>query len=270
MFIDVCKHAFFLGHGVEYFLRKAIDQLYHRYGVYEGSKRYPTFVEMEKVLVKEYVKGREMLWMSSAKRAVASLTFTGILREVLNVPENDDLAKLLQSNVVIEMDNLASLEKTFMAEALILWLYHFQKSCGVSESLKHVTVLEEAHHVLSALKERAEGEETVIETTLRMVREFGEGLIVVDQEPSKLSNSVLANTSTKVCFNLGAGRDLSVISEALNLKPEERRYVDLLNVGEAVVKCKLRFSNQLHVRVPLVDLYQTSKSGKGMEGNIVP
>lgn len=72
IFIDVCKHAFFLGHGVEYFMRKAIDSLYQKYHIYEGGTVYPTFVEMERMLVKEYVKGREMLWMSSAKRAVAS------------------------------------------------------------------------------------------------------------------------------------------------------------------------------------------------------
>ena len=33
MLIDVMKHAFFVGHGVEYFLRKDIDNLYKMYGV---------------------------------------------------------------------------------------------------------------------------------------------------------------------------------------------------------------------------------------------
>ena len=39
LFIDICKHAFFLGHGVEYFMRKAIDELYGRYQVYDGGTR---------------------------------------------------------------------------------------------------------------------------------------------------------------------------------------------------------------------------------------
>ena len=254
MLIDVIKHAYFIGHGVEYFLRKGIDQLYEQFGVYRGSKRYPTFIELEKVLVKEYVKGREMLWMSSAKRAIASLTFKGILREVLNVQENRNLDKLLEENVIIEMDNLATLEKTFMAESLILWLYHFKKSQGKSNKLNHVTVLEEAHHVLSARKERAEGEETVIETTLRMIREFGEGVIVIDQEPSKLSQSVIANTSTKICFNLGGGNDIAVMSRSMNLKSDEERYIDKLRIGEAIVKCKYRFNEPVLLRVPLVEL----------------
>lgn len=250
IFIDVCKHAFFLGHGVEYFMRKAIDSLYRQYRIYEGSTVYPTFVEMEKMLVKEYVKGREMLWMSSAKRAVASLTFKGILREVLNVSSNGSMQELLQQNVIIEMDNLASLERTFLIEAMMLWFYHYKKNLGRSPTINHLTLLEEAHHVLSERKERAEGEETVIEMSLRMVREFGEGLIVVDQQPSKLSQSVLANTATKICFNLGSGKDIQIMGSAMNLTYEEQRHIDKLKIGEAIVKSKTRFHQPIQVRVP--------------------
>lgn len=260
MLIDVCKHAFFLGHGVEYLMRKGIDQLYRRYRVYEGSKQYPTFVELEQLLVKEYVRGREMLWMSSAKRAVASLTFKGILRETLNVHENATIQDLLSQNVVIEMDNLATLEKTFMVESLMLWLYYYKKSRGRTSKLDHVTVIEEAHHVLSARKERAEGEETIIESTLRMIREFGEGVVVIDQEPSKLSESVIANTNTKVCFNLGSGKDIAVMAGAMNLTAQEQRYIDKLRIGEAIVKSKTRFSNPLMVRVPHVKLRRDRES----------
>ena len=252
IFIDVCKHAFFLGHGVEYFMRKAIDNLYRRYRIYEGGKIYPTFVEMEKLLVKEYVKGREMLWMSSAKRAVASLTFEGILRDVLNVSNNGSMQELLKQNVIIEMDNLASLERTFLIEAMMLWFYHYKKGLGRKTKLDHLTLLEEAHHVLSERKERAEGEETVIEMSLRMVREFGEGLIVVDQQPSKLSQSVLANTATKICFNLGSGRDIQIMGSAMNLTPEEVRHIDKLKIGEAIVKSKTRFHQPIQLRVPFV------------------
>lgn len=259
MFIDVCKHAFFLGHGVEYFLRKAIDELYGRFGVYEGSKRYPTFVDLEKVLVKEYVKGREMLWMSSAKRAVASLTFKGILRDVLNVHENADLSKLTKENIIFEMDNLASLERTFMAEALLLWLYHYKKSLGRAEKLNGVILIEEAHHILSGRKERSDGEETIVESSLRMIREFGEGVIIVDQEPSKLSQSAIANTSTKVCFNLGSFNDVKVMSGAMNLKSGEERYIDKLPIGSCITKLKNRFSEPVLVRVPHIRMKNVEK-----------
>jgi len=118
MLIDVIKHAFFVAHGVEYFFRKGIDHLYERYGIYQGNEDFPTFLELEKLMQREFVRGREMLWMSSAKRVLASLTFSGLLGDVLNVRKQDSIEELLKQQVVFEMDNLATIEKIFFVESL--------------------------------------------------------------------------------------------------------------------------------------------------------
>ena len=254
MLIDVIKHAFFVAHGVEYFFRKGIDYLYEQYGIYEGKQEYPTFADLEKTLQKEFVRGREMLWMSSAKRTLASLTFSGLLGETLNVRTQDSIGDLLNQNVIIEMDNLATIEKIFFVESLLLWIYHYRKSQAKREHFNHAIVIEEAHHVLSSFKEYKSGEETIIETIIRMIREFGESVIVVDQEPSKISNSILANTNCKICFNLGNGRDIRTIAKCLNLTGEQERFIDKLKVGHAIVKMKERFTEPIHVRFPLVPI----------------
>ena len=261
--IDVIKHAFFVAHGVEYFFRKGIDHLYERYGIYEGKKDFPTFADLEKLLQKEFVRGREMLWMSSAKRVLASLTFSGLLGEVLNVKQQQSIEDLLSENVVIEMDNLATIEKIFFVEALLLWIYNFRKQEGKREKFKHAIVIEEAHHILSQKKEWEFGEETIIETIIRMIREFGESVIVIDQEPSKISNSILANTNTKICFTLGNGRDIKTIGSAMNLKLEEFRFIDKLKVGHAIVKIKERFDVPIHVRFPKVPIDKSMGSPVG-------
>jgi len=49
------------------------------------------------------------------------------------------------------------------------------------------------------------------------IRDFGEAIIAADQEPSKISDSLKANTYTKITSCLGNGRDLSNISDAMNL-----------------------------------------------------
>jgi len=253
LLVDVIKHSFFVAHGPEYFLRKGIDELYERFKVYEGSETYPTFSDLEKVLRKEYVKGREMLWMSSTKRVLAALTFSGLLGEVLDVRIQPQIEKFLGDQVVFELDNLASLEKTFFVEALLLWLYHYRKTEG-AYGFRHVVVIEEAHHVLSAKKERLVGEEPIIESFVRMIREFGEGVVAIDQEPSKLSKSILANTGCKVCFGLGSGEDMLIMGRAMNLGGEAVGWLDQLRVGGAVVKVFGRFSESIYVRFPLVKI----------------
>ncbi|MCK5125548.1 MAG: ATP-binding protein [candidate division Zixibacteria bacterium] len=254
MLIDVIKSAFFGSHGVEYFLRKGINHLYEQYGIYEGKKEYPAFADLEKVMQKEYVRGREMLWMSTVKRMLASLTYPSLLGETFDVRTQQPLENLLHKKVVFEMDNLSTVEKIFFVESFLLWIYHYRKSEGKREDFKHAIIIEEGHHILSGKDETAQGEENIIETIIRMIREFGESVIVIDQEPSKISNSILANTSCKVCFNLGNGKDIETISRAMSLTVEERESIDRLKIGHAIVKMKERFSEPIHVRFPLVPI----------------
>ena len=111
-------------------------------------------------------------------------------------------------------------------------------------------LIEEGHHVLSHHKENVEGAETIMETSLHQIREFGEAVIVIDQEPTKLSNSIKANTYTKIVFNLGNGKDIHDISRCSELTDEERKYIDWLQVGKAIVSLKGWVRVPLHVAFP--------------------
>ena len=79
-----------------------------------------------------------------------------------------------------------------------------------------------------------------METCLRQIREFGEAVIVIDQEPSKLSNSIKANTNTKICFNLGNGDDIEDVVRCMGIEDEDRDAIGRLRVGEALVAVKGR------------------------------
>jgi DNA helicase HerA-like ATPase len=151
------------------------------------------------------------------------------------------------------MDNLATIEKTFFVEALLLWIFEYRKLEDKRETFKHCIVIEEAHHIVSKKKERTAGEETVIETILRMIREFGESVIVIDQEPQKVSDSILANTNCKICFTLGNGKDVSTIGKAMNLSIEENGMIDKLKTGHAIIKNK-RFDEPIHVKFPHIKI----------------
>jgi type IV secretory pathway VirB4 component len=262
MLIDIMKHAFFVGHGVEYFFRKGIDHLYLQFGIYSGKKYYPTFVDLEKSLQNEYVRGREMLWMSAVKRVLAVLTFSGLLGQTLNVRSHKNIEDLLSQNVIIEMDNLASVEKIFFIESFMLWLYEFRKLEGKREKFKHAVVIEEAHQILSGAKEIKFGEETIIESVIRMVREFGQSVIVIDQEPTKLSRSIIANTNCKICLNLGNGDDIQDIGRSMSLEKDQIQNIDRLKVGHAIVKMKERFIEPIHIKIPHVKLIKGKKLKK--------
>ncbi len=154
------------------------------------------------------------LWQASALRVLESLCFRHGLGPVVN-SQSWQYHDLLTQPVILELDSLSDSDKVFFTEAMILWLYELRKNEQARETFKHALIIEEAHHVLSEKKERSEGVETIMETCLRQIREFGEAVIVLDQEPSKLSNSIKANTHTKITFSLGANKDMTDTSGEL-------------------------------------------------------
>ena len=252
--VDVAKHAFFLGEGVEYLFRHGIDYVYQQRGIYDQPNGYPLFSDVKDFVSKQQLKGRMSLWKASTMRALASLTFPRGLGISLEHSGQTDARHLLNTNIVMELDAMSNSDKIFFTEALVLWIYEYRKNEGKRERFKHAIVIEEGHHILSGAKERREGQETIIETSLRQIREFGESVIVIDQEPSKLSDSIKANTFCKVTFNLGNGKDIADIARCMMLDDEETRYIDLLNVGHGIVKLKERVHKPMLLIIPAVSI----------------
>jgi hypothetical protein len=233
-FIEVCQHALFLGHGVERLLQKVFDQLYQKYDVYSGHPEYyPTLEEAQEILDNYRTRGREAQWLDSTKRAVGALCFGGI-GEVLNVRTNSELA--LNQNIVFELDSLTDSEKTFFTEIILLWIYHKRLTEPVRDQLKHVVIVEEAHHVLSYEKQRITGKETITDMILRQIRELGEGIIVIDQQPSLITPTALANTHTHMAMKMFYPDDVYLTTKLLNLNSEDSDYLRMLQTGFGIVK----------------------------------
>ena len=162
--------------------------------------------------MKKRVHGRMQLWKASALKVLESLCFRHGLGSVLNRDQEWDDERLLKSPTVLELDALSDVDKAFLTEAMILWLYEFRKNEGKREKFKHALIIEEGHHILSSKKESAEAVETIMESSLRQIREFGDAVIVIEMD----------------------------ISTSFSLTMEERNYLDWLDVGHAIVSMKGR------------------------------
>jgi hypothetical protein len=250
--IEIMAHAFFLGEGVIYILSKALDQIYSQYGVYHGSNRWPTFRDALNFLENYESKGRETQWVASALRSVSMLCF-GELDRILNVAHYP-IDKLLETNVVLELDALTDTGKIFLTESLLLWIHHYRIAQGKREKFKHSCVIEEAHHILSRKLQMISGTETVTDMILREIREFGEALIIVDQDPSLLSVPALGNTYATICMNLKERNDVNLMASCLNLDYNDKDILTHLEIGQAVVKLQGRHTDPFLISIPKVEI----------------
>jgi hypothetical protein len=250
--ITIAQHSLFLGEGVAFLLQEAIDSVYKQAGVYSGQeKEWPTLQDVKAWLESRKVKGREAQWMDSAMRAVGVLCY-GEMGSILNQRQPLPIQELLEKNVILELDGLSNTDKTFLIEALLLWIHHYRMGLPDREVFKHAILIEEAHHILLRKKQEMSGEEAVTDIILREIRELGESVVLLDQHPSLISKPALGNTYTTIVGNLKHRSDISMIADSLLLDTKRARYLGKLEIGWAMVKLQGRWFEPFLVRFPLV------------------
>lgn len=245
--VDIMCHVYFLGDGVAYLLQKAVDAV---------DRDAATLADVKAWLEDYKARGRQAQWMDSALRLVGTLCHPSTAGTV-TAQDNGQLDRLLDQQVVFELDALNENDKTFFIETLLLWIHHRRLVESVKETFKHAIIIEEAHHVLLR---RSEGRESIPDLILREIRELGEAVILIDQHPSLISIPALGNTHTTIAMNLKHGRDLSAMREALQLSESEESWLAGLEVGTAIVKLQSRYDKPFLVRFPLVHVLKGTVS----------
>ncbi len=250
LIVDIIAQAYLGGEGVISLLISGLDHLYRQYGVYEQRPRqWPTVEDLLGWLRSSKLKGRAALWQTSAERILLSLLF-GEFGKVLDTQNNREVAALLDYNVVLEMDGLSSAnDKVLFSEALTLYLYRYRLSQGPQQKLTNMIILEEAHNLLH--KKSAESKESVLETSIRMIREYGIGYVFIDQSASLLSKVAFANSYATVALSQKLRSDVQTIAGAMNLSDVQKESLSTLPVGTAVVRAADEFSQGFLIKVPL-------------------
>jgi len=195
----------------------------------------PTIAELATRLDNIYISPvrRQAVYLDVIRNRLKTLLIS--LGDVINC-QSFDIERVLQTNFVLELDGLSAEMQDFLANILLMWIFCYRITKGKRGKLKHVTVFDEAKRVFDVNKERrpTEGIPTISILASR-VREFGEALIVSDQEPTKLAESIKANSECKIVFGLGHGKDAWDIGKTIGLRESEIAYLNKLPLGQAVV-----------------------------------
>lgn len=169
----------------------------------------------------------------------------GAKGSMLNTKEGNSIEELLQNPAIIELEYLGDdQEKVFLMGLLLISIYeHFISKGTYTESLRHILVIEEAHRLLentvtSTSNDTANMKGKALETfnnVLSEIRAYGEGLIIADQIPTKLSPDIIKNTNLKIIHRLFSKEDRQAVGESIGLKEDEIDELIKLRQGEAVI-----------------------------------
>ncbi len=270
--VDLLAEAYTLGDGARSLLQRAItDQL----------ESYPNRCTAEDLVrrVQDMAdNSRSRQWAVTAERVLNELRF---IRTAQSTAEEqkafiNHLSRHANSGggatsgtsrgtswgiTFVELDALSLPGRAFMANALTAWLYRARLTGKQRDKLDLLVVFEEAHHLLH---QKESTRTSQLETLLRLVRETGIGVVLVDQTPSRMSSIALANTFTTICLNIKHPSDVQRAASVLGLPPEDRGVLLKLPVGYSVVRLAERWDQPFLVQVPGVELADSSLSDDQM------
>ena len=213
-----------------------------------GIKKFPSLKDVLKEFNKkmndtafsEEVKGNYVGALSTRMESLCN----GIYEEIFFGEDLGD-EKLFDSNVLIDLSRVGSSEtKSMIMGMLIMRLqeYRMQKEAS-NHNLQHITILEEAHHLLRRTSTAQTNEGTnmlgksveMISNMIAEMRSYGEGFMIVDQSPGLLDTSVMRNTNTKIILRLPESGDREIVGNTIGLNAQQIYELSRLKTGVATI-----------------------------------
>ncbi len=196
------------------------------------------------------------------KARIGSLRIGGkgsMIDTALSIP----MEHLLNRPTILELQSIGDdEEKAFIIGLLVARLYEYReienRKNGSNKGLKHLTVIEEAHRLLTKAStdfsnlENVSTKAKAVETfcnILSEIRAFGEGILIAEQIPSKLAQDAIKNSNLKVMHRIVAKDDRDLMGFTMNLNEQQNRFIAIMNKGEAAVFSE-GFSESFLVKVP--------------------
>lgn len=235
------------------------------WGKLPEDELYPTFSmlceEIEQYLDESAFEGEtDSNYRGALLSRLQSFT-SGIKGVLLNTHQHIPFDRWSKQNVVVELDALADdSDKAIVMGALMVQYFQYIKKCSgnTTNQLKHLFVMEEAHHLFRETQ-NTNGQNggasaqlvSMLSDLLAEIRAYGEGFVIIDQSPTSISRSVLKNTAVKIVHRVNYGEDLELLKSAM-LMDDDEKITAALEQGEALI----RFGSMqlpMHIRIPEMD-----------------
>lgn len=245
---------------------------------------YPTFSDFTnevKIYLDKSEFGEEVLGNYKGALLSRLRSFTnGAKGALLNTAKYPDYKAFMEGRNIIELEGLADDgDKCLVMGTILVQYYQYLKGhfhdLDKQNNLKHIIVIEEAHRLFKNVKPQSKGAEGAdptgqlvesLSNIMAEIRAFGEGMLIVDQSPTKIAEDVVKNSGTKIIHRIDHGDDIKMLQAAM-LMPGNTVGFSSLAQGEALVRsdamlrpCKVKVA-----RSEIKENYSLSESFKAGE-----
>ena len=249
------KASFIMYTPMPYVLERALYKIYedcgwdiHNDTNINGTDVYPTIEELyfaipEIVDEMGYDTRMRNDLIGSLQARVNSMRL-GTKGDTLNVTRSFPMDRLLNGNVVIELEDIGDDDvKAFIISLLLVNLLEYRRQHRDYQlEVRHLMLIEEAHRLLKNVQsgsgENADPRGAAVEffcNLLAELRSKGQGFIIADQIPSKLAPDLIKNTNLKIVHRTVAAEERMLIGGAMHMTDEQIDSLASLRQGVAAV-----------------------------------
>jgi len=223
-FNNVFGQAYHLLAGGKGIIQEDLFKLYEDYGVFKGRDIFPSLQDLYETVKRHPLPrkyGREAGFVESAINRLSECIIP--LRDMLDCDRGFCIEDLLDRTVVFELDGLLSQNQTFLVMLLLRFIFEYRIAEQRRQGLKHVIFFDEGKMVYDKKRDYEPGMDVneIVQFTSQ-IREFGEGLVVADQMPQSLSDSIKSNVHTLICMSQSHGRNTQEMAAALHLTSKDQ------------------------------------------------
>ena len=136
-------------------------------------------------------------------------------------------------------------DKAFIMSLLMQFLYEYRVAESETEDYsfndnkcEHLVVVEEAHRVMTKCENPEMPQyrsNQMFSSILSEVRAYSQGVMVVDQVPSRLIEDAVKNTNIKIIHKVVAADDAKILAESMGLTQEQQDVIPKLAIGQAIL-----------------------------------
>ncbi len=187
-----------------------------------------------------------------------------ILSVMFNCERGLKISDLLDHNTILELNELPDSHKALVTSLLLVSITEYLDANSairaLQNKLRHLLVLEEAHHVLknvvrSSATEGHASQQQAIDTIVQLLREsrgLGLGIVLIDQLPAMLAPEAVKLVGIMVIHALFDISERLLVGSRANLTEEQMSYIGHLKCGEAIVHQGLNGA-AIHIQVRKFD-----------------
>ena len=217
------------------------------------KRPFPTLASINKTFIKDLMEQlgyaeENTMNISAALRTRFNSMKQGWKNTLLNNYEltGTTWKDLFESPCVINLSYVGDdSDKAFIMSLLMQFLYEYRiaESEATEYSFndnecRHLAVIEEAHRVMTKCDSPELPQyrsNQMFASILSEVRAYGQGVMVVDQVPSRLIEDAVKNTNVKVIHKIVSADDTKLLAESVGMNTEQQNVIPKLSIGQAVL-----------------------------------